>query len=215
MLVSLMNRSELGWKSFEEDDSQLIKGDVFIGTEDRLPSIRFSDQVWQILYKNMSRIVVVKLLGRKVGYQTLSNIIYYIWKPSTPICIMDLENDYFMIKFQSEVDYFKALTKGSWVIQLPILSRFMYRMSVLTNTGEMVGVLVRLDDNIWFFLDLNKPLVSLIKIDARVQSVEYESLSNICFSCGHYGHLQDSRLSVPIQKKVGEIDNSHFSELND
>ncbi|MBA0688325.1 hypothetical protein Goari_006124, partial [Gossypium aridum] len=65
MLVGLMNRSELGWKFFEEDDSQLIEGDVFIGTEDRLSSIRFSDRVWQILYKNMSKTVVVKLLGRK------------------------------------------------------------------------------------------------------------------------------------------------------
>ncbi|MBA0562457.1 hypothetical protein Golob_007500 [Gossypium lobatum] len=114
MLVGHMNRSELGWKSFEEDDSQLIEGDVFIGTEDGLSSIRFSDRVWQILYKNMSKTVVVKLLGRKVGYQTLSNRIYHLWKPSTPISILDLENDYFMIKFQSKVDYFKALTEGSW-----------------------------------------------------------------------------------------------------
>lgn len=42
-----------------------------------------------------------------------------------------------------------------------------------------------------FNLDLLKPLVSRIEVDGRIQLVEYESLPNICFWCGLFGHLVD------------------------
>ncbi|KAK5786018.1 hypothetical protein PVK06_040642 [Gossypium arboreum] len=36
-------------------------------------------------------------------------------------------------------------------------------------------------------VDMNKPLVSKIRINGRLQRVEYEGLLNICFMCGLYG----------------------------
>lgn len=42
------------------------------------------------------------------------------------------------------------------------------------------------------FVDLNQPLISRIKIDGRIQKVEYESLPVVCFGCGKYGHHRDS-----------------------
>ncbi|TYG61429.1 hypothetical protein ES288_D07G147600v1 [Gossypium darwinii] len=32
------------------------------------------------------------------------------------------------------------------------------------------------------------PLVSKVKINGRMLHVEYESLQNVCFKCGRYGH---------------------------
>ncbi|KAB2008787.1 hypothetical protein ES319_D10G122500v1 [Gossypium barbadense] len=46
-------------------------------------------------------------------------------------------------------------------------------------------------------LDLNKPLVSKIKVDGQLQRVEYESIPNICFSCWHFEHLRESCSFVP------------------
>ncbi|CAN1776649.1 hypothetical protein LINPERHAP1_LOCUS13716 [Linum perenne] len=41
-------------------------------------------------------------------------------------------------------------------------------------------------------VDLSKPLLGKYVIDDRVFYIEYESLDNICFSCGMYGHKLDS-----------------------
>ncbi|MBA0838991.1 hypothetical protein Goarm_004766 [Gossypium armourianum] len=172
MLVGSMKPSGRDVQRRVDDDLQILEGDVTIGTEDGLPSIRFSERI--ALYKSMVWTVVVKLFGWKIGIQTLSNRIYRLWKPSTPISIMDLENDYFLVKFQEEVDYVRTLTEGPWIvfgqylmiqpwsqyfstsqtypsnvvawIRFPRILGFMYRKSVLTNIGEMVVHVIKLDD---------------------------------------------------------------------
>lgn len=42
-------------------------------------------------------------------------------------------------------------------------------------------------------MDLTKPLVSRIIFEGRLQIVEYEGLSNICYHCGKYGHAKEDR----------------------
>ncbi|CAN1193311.1 hypothetical protein LINPERHAP2_LOCUS41978 [Linum perenne] len=40
-------------------------------------------------------------------------------------------------------------------------------------------------------VDIFKPLLGKYMIDNRTYHVEYESLENICFNCGFYGHKED------------------------
>ncbi|MFQ6643839.1 hypothetical protein Gotur_017254, partial [Gossypium turneri] len=74
-------------------------------------------------------------------------------------------------------------------IRLPGLPRYMYEKKLVKVIGERIGPVVRLNDNIdnsfrvqldkiTVFLDLNKPLISRIKIEDRVQWIEYESFPN-------------------------------------
>lgn len=44
-------------------------------------------------------------------------------------------------------------------------------------------------------VDLRKPLVSKVRINGRLQRVEYEALPNICFRCGLYGLAKEACLS--------------------
>ncbi|MBA0770242.1 hypothetical protein Gotri_018902, partial [Gossypium trilobum] len=64
----------------------------------------------------MARTMVVKLLGWKIRIHTLSNRIYHLRKPSTPVSIMDLENDHFLVKFQKLMDYIWALLERPWIV---------------------------------------------------------------------------------------------------
>ncbi|KAK5785077.1 hypothetical protein PVK06_039622 [Gossypium arboreum] len=69
-----------------------------------------------MLLKNMMTTVVVKLLGRNLAYSILHNQIFSLWKPSHSFYLMDIENDYFLVKFQSKEDYEMVLTQGLWIV---------------------------------------------------------------------------------------------------
>lgn len=83
---------------------------------DGVPSIDFSDRVYQILEKEMSTSIILKILGRNIGISTLQNKLYGIWRPSKPFQLMNIENGYFLAKFQNSIDYDKVLSQGPWII---------------------------------------------------------------------------------------------------
>ncbi|MBA0614581.1 hypothetical protein Godav_014858 [Gossypium davidsonii] len=54
-------------------DFELLKVDILRSSVNGIPSIHLSKWVNQILIKNMACTVVIKLLGRSIGYSTLYN----------------------------------------------------------------------------------------------------------------------------------------------
>ncbi|MBA0708803.1 hypothetical protein Golax_023895 [Gossypium laxum] len=143
MLLGLSRDAKQSLHDQDNEDLQLLDGDVITRTEDELLSIRFSK------------------------------------RPSTLVKIMDLENDYFMVKFQVEMDYVQVV---AW-IRLPSIPSFLYWKSILTSIGETIGHVIKLDDNtgnvhrgrfvrITILLDLNKPLVSKIKVDGVTPTLD-------------------------------------------
>lgn len=88
-----------------------------------------------------------------------------------------------------------------WV-RLPSLSEGMYAMSLLKFIGGVIGPIAKIDqhtDNkakgkfskLTIFVDLGQPLLSKIKIDGRIQHVEYESLPLVPFDSGRYRHSRE------------------------
>ncbi|KAL4360837.1 hypothetical protein GQ457_04G024990 [Hibiscus cannabinus] len=65
---------------------------------------------------SMDYTLVVKILGRQVGYNVLHNRIHSIWKPAHPLKLIDIENDYFLVKFSARSDYIRVLSDGPWTI---------------------------------------------------------------------------------------------------
>ena len=90
--------------------------DVKIGTENDMPTIRFSDRVKGILACSMDCSVIVKLLGRTIGYKVLQNRIMALWKPSSELRITDLDNGYFLVNLENHKDRVNALIKGPWTV---------------------------------------------------------------------------------------------------
>ncbi|MFQ6626055.1 hypothetical protein Gotur_006342 [Gossypium turneri] len=64
----------------------------------------------------MENAVVLKLLGRNIGYFVLHSKIYSIWKPSSQFRLMDIENGYFLAKFKKKLDCEKVLFESPWII---------------------------------------------------------------------------------------------------
>ncbi|KAK5776932.1 hypothetical protein PVK06_044897 [Gossypium arboreum] len=110
------NRTTIQDGHFFVDNFSLTEQEVKKSFVDDVPSIDFSERVYQLLEKEMSTSVVLKMLGRNLGITTLHNRLYGIWRPSKPFQLMDIENGYFIAKFQSTDDYDKILSQGPWVI---------------------------------------------------------------------------------------------------
>ncbi|KAI9125145.1 hypothetical protein K1719_003761 [Acacia pycnantha] len=160
----------------EEDDIVLNKGDVSIGLNGNIPTVDFASHVIETLNKRMGLAVVVKLLGRKMGYrQLLRNQLHNLWKPASQIKLINLDEDCFLVRFQDDLDYQNALLSGPWVIfghyltvqpwtpsfkphnhvinhvmgwiRLPKLPARYYHKSVIRSLGGVFGEVIRVDYN--------------------------------------------------------------------
>ncbi|KAH9648695.1 reverse transcriptase domain-containing protein [Citrus sinensis] len=152
--------------------------DVVIETGGHMPSIAFSQRVNDQLVKPWKATVVIKLLGRSVGYKVLCNRLESLWSREIIDSII------------------------AWIRLLGMPLHY-YHKRILRMLGHVIGNVVRTDYNtesasrgkfarIAVELDLAKPLYSQFLLDGKVQKVEYENLPTICFECGKYGHLSSS-----------------------
>ncbi|CAN1147574.1 hypothetical protein LINPERHAP2_LOCUS15955 [Linum perenne] len=100
--------------------------------------------------------------------------------------------------FNEEEPIRKILT---WV-RLPKLPIHYFNQVAVTRIGNYIGRTVRLDlattegararyARVCVEIDISRPLLGKYIIDNRILLVEYESLENICYSCGFYGHKTD------------------------
>ncbi|KAI9099052.1 hypothetical protein K1719_024819 [Acacia pycnantha] len=125
----------------EEDDIVLNNGDVSIGLNGTIPTVDFASHVIETLNKRMGLVVVVKLLGRKMGYCRLRNQLHNLWKPAGQIKLIDLDEDCFLVRFQDDLDYHNGLL-------LPKLPARYYHKSIIRSIGGVFGEVIRVDYNI-------------------------------------------------------------------
>ena len=89
-----------------------------------------------------------------------------------------------------------------WV-RFPELPIEFYDASVLKEIGSVIGPVLRIDSytasetrggytRLCVQIDLDKPLISSIRVGKLVQRVLYEGISSLCFCCGKLEHKQES-----------------------
>ncbi|MBA0626805.1 hypothetical protein Godav_004406 [Gossypium davidsonii] len=74
------------------EDFEFTERDVVKSNVNGIPTINFSERIRHLLVKDVDTTMVVKLLGRNIGYSTLLNRISNIWKPSQLFHLIDVEN---------------------------------------------------------------------------------------------------------------------------
>ncbi|MBA0548544.1 hypothetical protein Golob_019637 [Gossypium lobatum] len=154
------NSLESNWE--EEEDIELWEGDVKKEVVDGVPSIDFSNRVYSLIEESMSKTVVVKLLCGKLTIM-LWNKVCALWKPSMRFQIMDIENDYYLAKFESVQDYKKVIADGALYKRSKIQAigemRLVIKIDYQSDKGSM-GRFARFVVQV----DILKPLVSKLKI---------------------------------------------------
>lgn len=118
--------------------------------------------------------LIIKVMGRGVGFMYLLNRIKSLWKPKAEIEMIALENDYFLVKFNSIMDYQYAAYKGPWMVldhylivkewcpnfdpfevteekmlvwvRFPVLPIEYFKEAFLQKVGNKIGRFVRMDE---------------------------------------------------------------------
>ncbi|KAE8692779.1 hypothetical protein F3Y22_tig00110831pilonHSYRG00755 [Hibiscus syriacus] len=102
--------------SMDYDDIDLFDDNVEVGESNGIPFINFSDRVQNLAINSMDLTILVKILGRRIGYNTLYNGYSPCGNLATLSSCSTLENNHFLVKFSARLDYLSALTDGPWVI---------------------------------------------------------------------------------------------------
>ncbi|CAI0389774.1 unnamed protein product [Linum tenue] len=147
--------------------------DLVPGTFNGEPELRVSDSFRNKLSAPWQRTLVVRLLGRSIGYSTLCNRLKALWRPTSAMEIFALDDDCFLVKLGNDKDYFYALSEGPWVIfdhylvvhqwtpsfrvtdklpttmvlwvHFPGLPVHFYHQELLFALGNMIGRAIKLD----------------------------------------------------------------------
>ncbi|KAL4348482.1 hypothetical protein GQ457_17G005590 [Hibiscus cannabinus] len=103
-------------RSITDLDVEVREEDVRIGGSSTLPEIQFSSRVHDQVDAQLATAVVIRLLGKSIGYRALLNRVQALWNPKGDMCLIDLDNDYYIARFALEEDFQKVLSDGPWVI---------------------------------------------------------------------------------------------------
>ncbi|CAN1177541.1 hypothetical protein LINPERHAP2_LOCUS33151, partial [Linum perenne] len=107
----------------------------------------------------------------------------------------------------------KPIQKILMWVRLPRLPIHYFNRVAVSRIGNFIGRTVRLDlataegataryARVCVEVDLSKLLLGKYIIENRVLHIEYESLENISFGCGIYGHRGDACSSAPKPKET-------------
>ncbi|KAJ4834664.1 hypothetical protein Tsubulata_034493 [Turnera subulata] len=159
----------------EEEETEYEEGDIVVHEKHGVTVVELSEAVKARMNKPWSQAVVVKLLGRQIGYTILKEKIESLWKPVGAFKIVDLANNFFIVRFKEEVDFHRAPFGGPWTIfnhvlsvqvwspkfraskgtidtaivwvQFPDIPHNWYHSKLLKTLGDLVGRTMKVDIN--------------------------------------------------------------------
>lgn len=86
------------------------------------------------------RTLIIKLLGKTIGYNLLLRRLEAMWKLESPMELIDLDQDYFLARFEAQRDYDYARFEGPWMIfdHYLIVQEWMPNFNPQTNKIERI-----------------------------------------------------------------------------
>lgn len=102
------------------------------------PMVHIADSVFEGLCVPWQDMLVIKLLGKHIGYNTMQDRLTRIWKPIAGFEIMDIGNGLFLVKFDSKCDRTKVMDEGHWMI-------FDHYLTVQTWSHEFISPTTKID----------------------------------------------------------------------
>ncbi|KAJ4830331.1 hypothetical protein Tsubulata_016096 [Turnera subulata] len=92
------------------------EGDIVATQTPEGPVIKISDRYRAMLHKRWENTLIVKLWGRSIGFKSLCNKLSNLWNLKAGVHVVDLEHNFYFVRFHNRQDYLHALTNGPWIV---------------------------------------------------------------------------------------------------
>ncbi|CAN1154343.1 hypothetical protein LINPERHAP2_LOCUS19960 [Linum perenne] len=164
-------------------------------TTDQLTNLRcprnpFSEDEVKTFYKPWSKALVVKVLEKLFSFLVVKRRLEFLWARASSIQVSNMTNNFFLVCFSNEGE-------------APEVVDPLFQLVAVIRIGNYIGRTIRLDlatskgsryryVRVCVEVDLTKPLLGKYMIEDRIFKIEYESLENVCFDCGCYGHKKET-----------------------
>ncbi|KAL8167797.1 hypothetical protein V2J09_009296 [Rumex salicifolius] len=180
------------------------------GGFDGEPEIEIGQEVLEVMAGLWKNCIYVKVLSRSVPLPVLERKLRDLWKPMGGMNV-DLPRRFFMVRFESDVDYFAALTSGPWKlfgsyllikawdpnldpttddiattlwVRIANIPMVYYHKAILMGIAAGFGKPIRRGRfaPVCVEINLSRPLKGSI-------TKTVQGLNSICSFCGIYGHM--------------------------
>ncbi|KAJ4822171.1 hypothetical protein Tsubulata_022703 [Turnera subulata] len=177
-----------------DTELEALEGDVVSEMTEHGPVIRLSDSFRARIHKQWEDTVIVKLWGHTLGYRMLCNRLSHLWGLRGEFRVIDLDQNYFLVRLADNYDYLRIMNGGPWVILDHYLTVEPWQPNFVPTTHKVTSVVAWKTERGRFAkaaveLDISKPLETETYVDGVWYPIVYESLPQVCFSCGRAGHL--------------------------
>ncbi|CAN1824550.1 hypothetical protein LINPERHAP1_LOCUS30814 [Linum perenne] len=156
--------------------------------------------------------LVVRVLERSFSFGAVKRRLETLWAKNGAIQVSDVANSFFLLRCADAEDYQRAAFSGPWKLAVSRIGNYI-RKTVKIDLATSERARARCA-RVCVEIDVSKPLLGKYMIDDRTFYVEYESLNNICATCGFYGHKADvctllSASDPPTRERVVVADSTN------
>ncbi|KAK2353453.1 zinc ion binding / nucleic acid binding protein [Trifolium repens] len=166
-----------------------------------LPKVYLDDNVFKGMCSSWTDAIVVKLLGKTLGYRTMKDRLQKIWKPTGGFEMRDVDNGFYTVKFDLAADKEKVVSDGPWMIFDHYLAVSHWSPDFISPEATVERTLVWIrfpglnlvyyDES--FLLAMAAAVGKPIKVDSNTLNVERGRFARICI---------EINLNEPVVGKV-------------
>ncbi|KAG4946606.1 hypothetical protein JHK87_042613 [Glycine soja] len=132
------------------------------------PMVHIVDFVFEVLCAPWEDALVAKLLGKCIGYNVMKDRLTCLWRLIVGFDILDIDNNFYMVKFDMEMDITKVMKEG-----------------ILLALAAAIGTPIRVDStmldvrrgSVCVKIDLDKPVIEKVWLEG------FSSISVFCSEC--------------------------------
>ncbi|KAJ1428329.1 hypothetical protein SESBI_09060 [Sesbania bispinosa] len=108
------------WEELNGEDERACSEGMEEVEEDNIkilcPSVKLSKSERLGVCIPWKRALIIKLLGKRVSLKSLQGRLHKLWQPKERMEVIDLDNDYFVVRFADWSDLNRVYEGGPWVI---------------------------------------------------------------------------------------------------
>ncbi|KAH7836912.1 hypothetical protein Vadar_007340 [Vaccinium darrowii] len=180
--------------------------------------VEFSKEHLKRIRQNHKGCLIVKLLGRNMGFKPLMDRISNLWDLEGLFTPVDLGLGFYLIRFESKSDYIKVYTGGPWIIQDHYLTVRKWRPQFKADMAVAIKTAVWMrfkflpyeyydEESLWIIAaKLGKPL----KVDINTIDGLRGSYARVCVEIDLSQPLE---ISVAVGKFDYQIEYEHIHHI--